>query len=120
MSNKLLVKKLKKSRISIRDPRKGYYAELIKVLPEKKTALVLTKKRVWVKKMKAFYINKKLKYSVHYDPLLPKVNPLNVKELQVGSRVYCVPTRRISKTKSSVVFFYDYPKSKGRDTYVKL
>ena len=92
--------------INIRDPKKGFYAEVIKIpkdLEKQKTIKVSITERAYLKKYKRFYKKTKT-YHVHCDLKNEKLNPTGLKSISLKDKVYCVYTRKISKTKSSVVY----------------
>lgn len=93
--------------IKIRDPNKGFFAEVTKLpidLEKQKTITVKITKRVYMNKYKRFY-KKTYKYHVHCDLSVKKYNQKNISKVLLNDMVFCTPTRRISKTKSHVAIF---------------
>ena len=108
-----------KKTIELRDPRKGFYAEVVEdfshIVDRKTIKVRPLENRIWVPKLKRFYQDYGTKYSVHYDPSELRFNPLGLKGVSKGDKVFCTNTRRISKTKSYVALLYDPLKSTQSD-----
>lgn len=93
--------------LHLRDLNKGYYAKVIRLpkdLEKQKTVTVCTVTREYMAKYKRFY-KKTRKYHVHCDLKNPEFNPANVQKINLNDTVYCIFTRRISKTKNAVIYF---------------
>lgn len=93
--------------LNIRNPKKGFYGLVTKMpvdLEKQKTVTVSVLERKYLKKYKRFY-KKETKYQVHCDLNNEVLNPNKIKEIKLKDSVYCVYTRRISKMKSSAIYF---------------